>query len=219
MLTRERQMTSPVSEPALEPLRSNVLEVLEHFWWPLSPTNELQPIIETWQASSIDPNALKRLLEAEKQAFTSGAERDVWVCLGIRPDLQGDPNRWARSDWPKWVRVIDPESERIRAYWLLRQLYRFWISPDNPRAERLRDLWSNLAEELPASEVRQLRRIVESHKQNFDWAVDRFPTWAEVADELFGRAAEKDRVRRQAIAEELVGLDPRIQLFGVNWGE
>ena len=212
-------MTSPVSEPALEPLRSHVLEVLEHFWWPLCPTNELKPIIETWQATSIDPHALQHLLEAEKQAFMSGAERDVWVCLGIRSDLHGDPNRWARSDWPLWIRIIDPESERIRAYWLLRQLYRFWISPDSPGAERLRNLWGRLAEELPASEVMQLRRTVESHNQDFNWAVDRFPTWAEVADELFGRAAEKDRERRHAIAGKLVGLDSRIQLYGVNWGE
>ena len=52
-------------------------------------------------------DALARLLADERAASDRDGPQGVWVGLGICPDGRGDPERWVRSDWPLWVRVVD----------------------------------------------------------------------------------------------------------------
>jgi hypothetical protein len=114
------------------------------------------------------------------------------VGVGICPDGRGDPERWVRSDWPLWVRVVDPDGEHVRRYWLLRQLYRVPVTPGGPATEPLTDLWERPAGDLPVREVACVRRhVLEDLGRRVDWEQDRFSIWGEVADwqfELVGYA-------------------------------
>ena len=209
-------MTSP-DDSAQATLRRLVLDALEHFWWPLSPKDELEPYLRVLYGRTVTHGELDDLLNSEREAFARGVEHDVWLCLGLRPDQSADLNRWARSDWPMWVRIVDPDSEQIRSFWLLRQLYRAPVIPSAPGTEPLAALWSRLAAQLPAKEVEDLRRAVERDQgQQFDWTEDRYAIWAESADGLFDRMASTDRQRRQEIANRLASLDAKAQLFGVE---
>ena len=198
-------------------LRQAVLDALEDFWWPLAPATELGPYLEAVHRRPVTADAWDELLNDERRAFLRGEQRDPWLCLGIRPDLTGDPERWARSDWPLWVRVVGPDDARIRPYWLLRQLDRAPVMPGEPGTQSLTALWTRLAAQLPTHEVALLRSEVERDpRPGYDWQQDRFSIWAEVADELFGRLAEDDRREREAVARRLGRLDVADQLFGIE---
>jgi hypothetical protein len=141
--------------------------------------------------------------------------RPVWICLGLWPDRRGEAGWWARSDWPLWVRVVDPDGEQARRCWLLRQLYRAPVIPRGP-ADSLTQLWVRLAAHLPAGAVAQLQDEVYPDQAGVaEWEQDRFSIWGEVADSQFDLLAAEDRRRRQWIAQRLAsGLSPAAQLFG-----
>jgi hypothetical protein len=197
-------------------LRERVLSALEHFWCPLHVDDELRPYLEGTWGQPVSAAALAGLLAAERQAFDRAAPRPVWICLGLWPDGHGEPGWWARSDWPLWVRVVDPDGEQARRCWLLRQLYRGPIMPDDPAAGPLTELWVRLAAHLPTQAVAELRDAVYPDPAAVsDWEQDRFSLWAEVADSQFDLLAAEDRRRRERIAQRLaVGLSPSAQLFG-----
>jgi hypothetical protein len=200
-------------------LRERVLTSLEHFWSPLRVDDELRPYLAGVWGQPVAADALARLLADERAAFDRDEPQGVWVGLGVYPDGRGDPERWVRSDWPLWVRVVDPDGERVRRYWLLRQLYRAPVKPGGPGTEPLTDLWERLAADLPAREVAQLRRHVpEDLGRSVDWDRDRFSIWGEVADWQFDLLAGEDRHRRERIAERLAPLSPTAQLFGRDPG-
>lgn len=196
-------------------LRERVLAALEHFWSPLRVDDELRPYLEGVWGQPVPADALARLLADERAAFDRDGPQGAWVGVGICPDGRGDPERWVRSDWPLWVRLVDPAGERVRRYWLLRQLYRAPVKPGGPGTEPLTDLWERLAGDLPAREVACARRHVpEDLGRRVDWEQDRFSIWGEVADWQFDLLAGEDRHRRERIAEQLAPLSPTAQLFG-----
>jgi hypothetical protein len=87
----------------------------------------------------------------ERHAFDQAVAWPVWICLGLWPDGHGEPGWWARSDWPLWVQVVDPDGEQARRCWLLRQLYRAPVTPNDP-ASPLTRLWMRLAAHLPPAD-------------------------------------------------------------------
>jgi hypothetical protein len=152
----------------------------------------------------------------ELRAFDAGVDREVWLCFGIRPDLRADRGWWARSDWPPWLRVVHPDSRLVREYWLIRQLRRVLPSDAEVRPGSLTDLFIRKAKLLPAKEVERVRRGARRHHPDYDWARDRFWIWGHiVAEDLFDRYAEEAERRDQQVADALVQLDRRAQLFGI----
>ena len=105
-------------------LRERVLIALEHFWCPLRRMRSCAP---TWKASGLEgiwhepvaADALAGLLAGERHAFDQAIARPVWLCCGLAPDGHGEghgePGWWVRSEWPLWVRVVDPEGSRRAA--------------------------------------------------------------------------------------------------------
>jgi hypothetical protein len=115
-------------------LRERVLDALEHFWCPLRADHELRPYLEGTRGEPVTAGALAGLLAAERQAFDQAIARPVWICVGLWPDGHGEPAWWVGSDWPLWVRVVDPDGEQARRCWLLRQLYRAPVIPATRQA-------------------------------------------------------------------------------------
>jgi hypothetical protein len=197
-------------------LRLRVLAALEDVYSPLAANDELRPMLEGLHQQPVPPAALDELMAEELRAFDAGAEHAVWLCFGIRPDLHADRGWWARSDWPPWVRVVHPDSRLVRAYWLVRQLWRVLPNDAEVRPSPLTDLFVRRAKLLPAKEVERVRRMARRHHPGYDWARDRFWIWGNiVAEDLFDRYADQDRQRCQQVADALVRLDPRAQLFGI----
>jgi hypothetical protein len=199
-----------------QPLRERVWRALEHFWCPLRVDDELRPFLEGIWGQPVATDALAGLLAAERRAFDQAVARPVWICCGIFPDGHGEPGWWARSDWPLWVQVVDPDGEQARRCWLLRQLYRAPVIPSSDPASPLTQLWVRLATHLPAAAVAQLRDdLYPDPAAVADWEQDRFAVWGEVADSQFDLLAAEDRRRRQRIAQRLAAdLSPAAQLFG-----
>jgi hypothetical protein len=104
MAMQQRQPPDP-AEPDQQ-LRERVLAGLDHLDRPVAPQEELRPFLEGVYGQPVAPADLDRLFAQERRAFDAGAQRPVWLCVGIRPDLRGDPGYWARSDWAPWVRVV-----------------------------------------------------------------------------------------------------------------
>jgi hypothetical protein len=195
-------------------LRNRVLDALEHFWCPLRADEELRPYLEGTCGLPVAASALAGLLAAERQAFDRAVARPVWICLGLWPDGHGEAGWWVRSDWPLWVRVVDPDGEQARRCWLLRQLYRAPVIPNDP-ASPLTRLWGRLAAHLPARAVAELRAEPDPDPAGSEWEQRRFSVWGEVADSQFDLLADEDRRRRQWIAQRLAAdLSPAAQLFG-----
>jgi hypothetical protein len=195
-------------------LRERVLDALEHFWCPLRADDELRPYLEGTWSEPVTAEALAGLLAAERQAFDQAMARPVWICVGLGPDGYGEPAWWARSDWPLWVRVVHPDGEQARRCWLLRQLYRAPVIPNDP-ASPLTRLWVRLAAHLPARAVAELRAEPDPAGSGSGWELDRYAVWAETADSQFDLLADEDRRRRQRIAQRLAAdLSPTAQLFG-----
>jgi hypothetical protein len=201
---------------ASDQLRERVLAALEHFWCPLRVDDELRPYLEGVWHEPVATDALVRLLVAERRAFDQAVARPVWLCCGIWPDGHGEPGWWARSDWPLWVRVVDPNGEQARRCWLLRQLYRAPVIPSHDQASPLTALWVRLAAHLPAATVAWLRDALDRDPAAVaDWEQDRLVIWGEAADSQFDVLAAEDRRRRQPIAQRLAAdLSPAAQLFG-----
>jgi hypothetical protein len=201
-----------------ERLRQWVLEALEHFNCPVAPQEELRPFLEGVLRVPIPTTELELLIEAEQQSYEAGRQRPVWLCLGIRPDLTGDPGYWTRSDWPLWWRIVHPEGEQVRRYWLLRQLFRSPVQRTNPRRpfpEPLERLYLQLAEQLPDDEVEELRRDLQHDPEyDADWEQDRWEVWCAIAERLFDDLADEDRQRREQIAATLGQSDTSTQLWG-----
>jgi hypothetical protein len=105
-------------------LREQVLAALDHLYCPVAPHDELAPFLEGVHGQPVAPADLDRLLADERRAFDAGAQRPIWLCVGICPDLRGD------TDWAPWVRVVLPDSWLVREYWLVRQLWR--VLPEDP---------------------------------------------------------------------------------------
>jgi hypothetical protein len=195
-------------------LRDRVLDALEHFWCPLRAEDELLPYLEGTWGEPVAASALAGLLAAERQASDQAVAQPVWICLGLWPDGHGEPGWWVRSDWPLWIRVVDPDGEQARRCWLLRQLYRAPVIPNDP-ASPLTRLWVRLAAHLPARAVAELRAEPDPNAAGSGWEQRRFSIWGEVADSQFGLLADEDRRRRQWIAQRLAAdLSPAAQLFG-----
>jgi hypothetical protein len=93
-------------------LREQVLGALEHFWCPLRMDDELRPYREGTWGQPVTLDALAGLLAAGRHAVDQAAVRPVWICRGLWPNGHGEPGRWARSDWPLWVRIVDPDGSR-----------------------------------------------------------------------------------------------------------
>jgi hypothetical protein len=199
-----------------QPLRERVLRALEHFWCPLRVDDELRPYLEGIWGQPVTVDALAGLLAVDRHAFDQAVARPEWICLGLWPDGHGEPGWWTRSDWPLWVRVVDPDGEQARRCWLLRQLYRAPLIPSSDPASPLTGLWVRLAAHLPAAAVAQLQDEVHPDPAAVaDWEQDRFAVWGEVADSQFDLLAAEDRRRRQRIAQRLAAdLSPAAQLFG-----
>ena len=196
-------------------LRRRVLAALKDVYAPLAAHDELRPLLEELHQQPVPPAALDDLMAEELGAFDAGAEREVWLCFGILPDLRADRGSWARSDWAPWLRVVHPDSRLVRTYWLLRQLW--WALPSDAevRPSPLTDLFVRRAKLLPAKEVERVRRRCR-HEPGYDWARDRFWIWGHVvAEDLFDRYADEDRQRCEQVADALVRLDRRAQLFGI----
>jgi hypothetical protein len=199
------------------PLRERVLAALEDVSAPLAPQDELRPLLEGLHQQPVSPAALDDLLGEELRAFDAGVQRSVWLCLGILPDLHGDRGSWARSDWAPWVRVVHPDSRLVREYWLLRQLWRVLPDDAEVRPGPLTELFIRKAKLLPAREVERVRRWRRRNDPDDDWARDRFWIWGNiVAEDLFDRYADEDRERCQPVADALVQLDRKAQLFGIG---
>lgn len=197
-------------------LRQRVLAALNDIYSPLAPYDELRPLLEGLHGEPVSPAALDDLMAEELRAFDAGIERPVWLCLGILPDLRGDPGSWARSDWRPWVRVVHPDSRWVREYWLIRQLWRVLPSDAEVRPSPLTDLFIRKAKLLPTKEVERVRRWCRRNEPDYDWARDRFSIWGNiVAEDLFDRYAEEDHRHCEQVADALVQLDPRAQLFGM----
>jgi hypothetical protein len=104
--------------------------------------------------------------------------------------------------------------EQARRCWLLRQLYRAPVIPNDP-ASPLTRLWVRRAAYLPAQAVAELREEPDPDPSGSEWERDRYVAWAEVADSQFDLLADEDRRRRQWIAQRLAAdLSPTAQLFG-----
>lgn len=195
-------------------LRERVLRALEYFWCPLRVDEELRPYVEGVWGQPVTVDALAELLAAERDAFDQAMARPVWICCGIWPDGHGDQGWWVRSDWPLWTRVVDPDGEQTRCCWLLRQLYRAPVIPNDP-ASPLTRLWVRLAAHLPARVVAEFQAELDPDPAGSAWEQHRFSIWGEVADSQFDLLADKDRRRRQWIAQRLAAdLRPAAQLFG-----
>jgi hypothetical protein len=112
------------SQDDLGRLRQRVLEALDLLWFPAHLVEELIPLLETAHHEPVDLAALRQLMDQERTDVAAGRSGAVWLCLGITPDLSGDPDRWARSDRPLEV--------------LTRLLRSPYGCPDGPRQEPLR---------------------------------------------------------------------------------
>jgi hypothetical protein len=203
-----------------QPLRQRVMEALWHFLCPLHVEEELRPYLEGTWGEPVAADALVGLLAAQRRALEQAGAAAVRICLGILPDGHAEPSWWALPTWPLWVRIVDPDGQQARRYWLLRQLYRAPVIPtrsDAAGARALVALWERLAVHLPPQEVAQFREVVsrEDPAVVSDWEQDRFAIWGEVADMQFDLVAAGDRRRRLEIAERLAAeLSPAAQLFG-----
>lgn len=203
-----------------QPLRQRVMEALWHFWCPLHVEEELRPYLEGTWGEPVAADALVGLLAAQRRALEQAGAAAVRICLGILPDGHAEPSWWALPTWPLWVRIVDPDGQQARRYWLLRQLYRAPVistRSDAAGARALVALWERLAVHLPPQEVAQFREVVsrEDPAVVSDWEQDRFAIWGEVADMQFDLVAAGDRRRRLEIAERLAAeLSPAAQLFG-----
>jgi hypothetical protein len=201
-------------------LRQQVVQALWHFWCPLRVEEELRPYLEGTSGEPVAADALARLLAAQWRAFEQAGASAVRICLGILPDGHAEPGWWALPTWPLWVRIVDPDGQQARRYWLLRQLYRAPVTPTRSVAAGARALvalWERLAAHLPPQEVAQFREVVsrEDPAAVSDWEQDRYAIWGEVADMQFDLVAAGDRRRRLEIAERLAAeLSPAAQLFG-----
>jgi hypothetical protein len=206
-------------------LRRRVLDALDLLWLPARPVEELGPLLETAHQHPVDSEALRQLLDQERADFAAGRRRPVWLCLGIGPDLRGDPDRWARSDWPLWVRVVhpDPQSQRCENAWAVRELFSAQAmvgdSPKRVPPSPLTKLLISRARQLPRQAVERHRRWVRRSAQRspgwvYDWQVDRFVVWEEAARDVFDTEAEEHRRRCEKVAAQLAGLDLATQLFG-----
>ena len=98
-----------------QPLREWVLTALEEFWCPLRVNEELHPYLEGIRGEPVAGEALAGLLDTERRTFDQAKARPVWICLGIFPDGHAEPGWWVRSDWPLWVRVVNPDANRPAA--------------------------------------------------------------------------------------------------------
>jgi hypothetical protein len=197
-------------------LRQRVLAALNDIYTPLASHEELRPLLEGLHGEPVSPAALDDLLAEELRAFDAGVKRPVWLCLGILPDLRGDPGSWSRSDWRPWVRVVHPDSRWVREYWLIRQLWRVLPPDAEVHPSPLTDLFIHKAKLLPTKEVERVRRWCRRNDPDYDWAQDRFSIWGNiVAEDLFDRYADGDHRRCEQIADALVQLDRRAQLFGI----
>jgi hypothetical protein len=144
---------------------------------PSRPHDELGPFLEGVHGQPVAPGDLDRLLADERRAFDAGAQRPIWLCVGICPDLRGDTDYWARSDWTPWVRVVLPDSWLVREYWLVRQLWRALPEDPSTRPSPLVDLLVRKAKLLPVKEVERVRRWSRRNDPHYDSARDRFSIW------------------------------------------
>lgn len=184
---------------------------------PSRPHDELGPFLEGVHGQPVAPADLDRLLADERRAFDAGAQRPIWLCVGICPDLRGDTDYWARSDWAPWVRVVLPDSWLVREYWLVRHLWRALPEDPSTRPSPLVDLLVRKAKLLPVKEVERVRRWSRRNDPHYDSARDRFSIWGNiVAEDLFDMLASENRQRCQQVADELVKLDQRAQLYGIT---
>ena len=104
----------------------------------------------------------------------------------------------------------------MREYWLIRQLWRVLPPDAEVHPSPLTDLFIRKARLLPAKEVERVRRWCCRNDPDYDWAQDRFSIWGNiVAEDLFDRYADEDHQRCEQIADALVQLDRRAQLFGI----
>jgi hypothetical protein len=203
-------------EPAteLKMLRGMVLRALYEFGCLACPESDLQPFIKGFYGVEAGPDSYDQLLHEEQEAFATGEERSVWLCLGIDDDLRGNPHRWGRSDWDLYRRVLSPQSERIRGLWVLRQLYQFVLLAKENDAINQRPLLEQVierAELLPADAIEDVRRRVgNTHDSDA-----RLHIWGIVAEEQYNSLAKMYDELSEELAERIRTLDPRSQLFGV----
>jgi hypothetical protein len=213
------------SQDDLGQLRQRVLEALDLLWFPAHLIEELVPLLETAHHEPVDPAALRQLMDQERTDVAAGRPEAVWLCLGIGPDLRGDPDRWTRSDWPLWARIVHPhpQSQRCENAWAVRELCRAQAAvgdrPDRIPPSPLTQLLVRRARQLPRREVeRHQRWLRQAARQpegwDYDWRQDRFVVWEEAAREVFDTEADEHRQRCEDVAAQLVGLDLAAQLFG-----
>lgn len=192
-----------------------VLAALDHLYCPVAPTTSWG---RSWKASTASRwhQPTWTACSQTSGAPSTLAQRPIWLCVGICPDLRGDTDYWARSDWAPWVRVVLPDSWLVREYWLVRQLWRALPEDPSTRPSPLVDLLVRKAKLLPVKEVERVRRWSRRNDPHYDSARDRFSIWGNiVAEDLFDMLASENRQRCQQVADELVKLDQRAQLYGI----
>jgi hypothetical protein len=96
-------------------LRRRVLDALDLLWLPARPVEELGPLLETAHQHPVDSEALRQLLDQERADFAAGRRRPVWLCLGIGPDLRGDPG--ALSAPGRGAGPVCPQGHRGPRLW------------------------------------------------------------------------------------------------------
>jgi hypothetical protein len=208
-------MDQPATTTGLQ-LRQRVLAALNAIYTPLAPYDELRPLLEGLHGEPVSPAALDDLMAEELRAFDAGVQRPVWLCLASCLTCALIRARGARSDWQPWVRVVHPDTRWVREYWLIRQLWRVLPSHAEVRPSPLTELFIRKAKLLPTKEVERVRRWCRRNEPDYDWARDRFSIWGNiVAEDLFDRYAEEDSRRCEQVADGLVQLDRRAQLFGI----
>jgi hypothetical protein len=200
-------------------LRQRVLDALDDLACPLDPEGELSPFLEGVFGEPVLHPALQLLLKEDRKAFDLGSREMVLLCPAIDADLEADPRRWTRSDWPLWSRIVHPDSEIVRSYWLIRELYRTPILLENlerPPAS-LASLIERLAKRLPSSRVAEVQqRLRDMPDNDYDWNRDRFYIWNTVAEELYDEMADEDRMRCEEVAARLIRHSLAAQLFGIQ---